>query len=102
MSELPIHCQKRHIEDFGQCHEGRVVRSQVRAQLPDPTRQRHVRVAANRKPCEVAQRLLDLVVGERSPSAQPPQCVEELDVDQMWCVQVAVAREPCYQIRAVS
>ncbi len=77
-------------QGLGERDEGRVVRRQVSAALPHSVRQRMVRVSNERHIGEVPSSLGSSVLGELPCGNQPPECVEELHVEEMGRMEIAV------------
>lgn len=99
MREPRVTRHERHIERLGEGQECRVVHRHGVAQRPHPVRQGRMRIADDREVGEVVTGLLG-PMGLQDPCADhATQGMEELDIDEMGSVQVAIAPEPLGQPR---
>jgi hypothetical protein len=91
--EARVARDQRGIKHFGEGEEGGVVGGEVVAELPDAVAEGVVWVAREREVGEVGSSVGGALLVQLAPGGHAAQGVEDLDVDQMGCVQVAVTRE---------
>jgi hypothetical protein len=87
-----------HAERLAQGHEGGVVGGEVVTELPHPVCQHGVLVPDDGQVGEVGASVGRPVIAQLSGADEPTECMEELDVEQMGGMQVAVDAQPVHQL----
>lgn len=89
---------ERRFEQLGQGYEHGVVGRQVVPELPRSVGQGDMGITHEGQLREVGARVRGAIAGHSFRGKQSAERVQELDVNQMRCVKVAVRREPATQI----
>src|SRR5438093_8780084 len=91
--ESTIAGHERNAEDLRERDEGRVVRGEVVPQLPHPIGKWLMRISDDREIVEVRPDVRGPVFGHMASSHEPPEGMDDLHVDQMRGVEIAILRQ---------
>src|SRR5579863_1746672 len=92
-----IASDQRRAQRFCKSNEDRVVGGQVVSHLPDAVAELYMRIADQDEFAKVRPRVRNPLIAELSSRAQAPQGVQNLDIDEVRSVEIAIMGNPLDQ-----